>query len=368
MQKISTITADALRRMLASGEPGNIIDLRPVQERSEWFIPGSIHMDVYDKLKQNNASVFEAVHLDKSVPVVAVCAGGKTSQVAAVMLQQKGYQAFSLQNGMKGWSLAWNTAWQQFGDFEVWQVRRTGKGCLSYIISSNKDAVIIDASLPVEVYGQLVNQHHLSVKYVIETHIHADHLSRSKEVAQYFHIPLYLPVPNKVQFEFNSIKAGTNFPVGPVILQSISTPGHTLDSFSFYIDNKILLTGDTLFTNAVGRPDLKSNTAESREKARLLYQSLSKLLSFPDTVVVLPAHTNKPPEFDNIVIKTTIGEARKNITLLQSRKEEFINALLQKIPPPPPNFSTIIEKNIAGNYEGIDPVDLEAGANRCAIS
>ena len=138
--------------------------------------------------------------------------------------------------------------------------------------------------------------------------------------------------------------------------------------YSFYIDNKILITGDTIFTNGVGRPDLKSNVEESKEKARLLYQSLHKLLSLPDNVIILPAHTSKPIEFDNTLIQTTIGKAKREIAMLKYNEEEFISSLLQKIPPTPPNFLAIVEKNISGSYQDINPVDLEAGANRCAIS
>jgi len=364
-KEIDTVT---LCSWLASGKKVSILDIRPLHERNEWYIPGSIHIDAYDKLKTTDASALEGVHFDKAIPVVTVCAGGKTSVIAAQLLAEKGFDAYSLSQGMKGWSLAWNLAYQQFDGFEVWQVRRTGKGCLSYIIASNKEAIIIDASLPLEVYAQLINQNNFSVKHVIETHIHADHLSRSKEVAEYFHAPLHLPVPNKVQFEYNPIKPDTIFSIGSVTLQSISTPGHTLESCSFYIPNKILITGDTLFTNGVGRPDLKSGPEESREKAHLLFQSLNKLLSLPDNVIVLPAHTGTPPEFDNVLVKTTIGEAKKNIAMLQNSEKEFINSLLQKIPPTPPNFLSIVEKNIAGNYEDINPIDLEAGANRCAVS
>ena len=368
MSKNLSIDTNTLRTWLETGKKVSILDIRPMHEREEWFIPQSIHLDAYEKIKAKDPTALQELHLDKSIPVVTVCAGGKTSLIAAQLLAEKGYEAYSLSEGMKGWSLAWNIAYQQFDEFEVWQVRRTGKGCLSYIIASANEAIIIDASLPLEVYTQLINQNKLSVKYVIETHIHADHLSRSKEVAEYFHVPLYLPVPNKVQFEFDPIKPDTIFSIGSVVLQSIPTPGHTLESFSFNINNNILITGDTLFTNGVGRPDLKSNTEESRHKAHLLYASLNKLLSLPDSVIVLPAHTNKPVEFDNTLIKTTIGEAKKNITMLQRSEEEFTSSLLQKIPPVPPNFLSIVEKNITGNYEGIDPVDLEAGANRCAVS
>jgi glyoxylase-like metal-dependent hydrolase (beta-lactamase superfamily II)/rhodanese-related sulfurtransferase len=368
MQKNPIITVDALLNKLNSGEPVNIIDIRPPAERQEWFIPGSIHMNVYEKVKQQDAAAFEDIQLDVSVPVVTVCAGGKTSLPAAEMLRQKGYNAYSLESGMKGWSLAWNTAHQLFEGFEVWQVRRTGKGCLSYIIASNNEAIIVDASLPLEVYAGLVSRHRLNIKYVIETHIHADHISRSKEIAQYFNVPLYLPVPNKVQFEYRPIKEGASFTIGSISVQAISTPGHTPESFSFYVPEAVLFTGDTLFTNGVGRPDLKASEEETRQKAVLLYQSLHKLLALPGHVIVLPAHTNKPVEFDGILVKTAIDETKRNIPLLQMGKEQFIDSLLQKIPPTPPNFLSIAEKNIIGNYEGVNPIDLEAGANRCAVS
>jgi len=312
--------------------------------------------------------VLDEIKIPENAKVVTVCAAGRTSQIASNALREKGIDASSLEGGMKSWSLAWNIAFHPFDDFDVWQIRRTGKGCLSYILASAKEAIIIDASLPVQVYTGLVSKYDLSVKYVIETHIHADHLSRSKEVAQYFNVPLYLPVPNKVQFEFNPIKTNTLFLIGSMVLHSIPTPGHTLESYSFYVTNKILITGDTLFTNGVGRPDLKSNVEESKEKARLLYQSLHKLLSLPDNVIILPAHTSKPIEFDHKLVQTTIGEAKREIGMLKYDEEEFISSLLQKIPPTPPNFLAIVEKNISGSYQDINPVDLEAGANRCAIS
>lgn len=368
MQNIPVITADALSQKLSSGEAVTIIDIRPLHERSEWFIPGSIHADVYDRLKQNDETVFDDLPLDPSIPVVTVCAGGKLSLKAADLLIEKGYDAYSLQNGMKGWSLAWNIAQQQFDDFVIWQIRRTGKGCLSYVVASCNEAIIIDASLPVEVYTELVSQHQLSIKHVIETHIHADHLSRSKELAQYYNVPLQLPVPNKVQFEYSPVNGESRFSIGTIVLRSIPTPGHTLESYSFYIEDRILFTGDTLFTNGVGRPDLKASEAESREKAALLYRSLHQLLSLPDEVIVLPAHTNTPAAFDNTLIKTTLGEAKKNISLLQNNEAEFINSLLNKIPPTPPNFLLIAEKNKMGDYKDINPIDVEAGANRCAVS
>src|SRR6476660_6252643 len=142
----------------------------------------------------------DEVSLPKNVPVVAVCAAGRTSKIAARELRKKGIEAYSLERGMKGWSLAWNKAVIFFENYQIVQLRRTGKGCLSYIIASDGEAIAIDASLPIEVYENVLRSNKWYLKSVIETHIHADHLSRSKQLADHIRVPLQLPVPNKVTF------------------------------------------------------------------------------------------------------------------------------------------------------------------------
>ncbi|OQP60080.1 hypothetical protein A3860_34685 [Niastella vici] len=364
----TTVDAETLRTWLENNEPVFVLDIRPPSQREEWQIPGSHYLDAYKRLNEGDMSVLDEIEIPDNAKVVTVCAAGRTSQIASDALNEKGFDAVSLEGGMKAWSKAWNVAHKQFPDFEILQVRRTGKGCLSYIIFSNNEAIIIDASLPEEVYEELIHQHELSVKYVIETHIHADHLSRSKQVADFFKTPLFLPIPNKVQFGHKPVTEDTSFTVGAVTLKSLATPGHTLESYSYYIENNILVTGDTLFTNGVGRPDLKADPEQSRIKAGLLYHSLIKIASLPDNVLIFPAHTNKPVEFDGMLISSTIGEAKKNIPLLNSSENDFINALLAKIPPTPANYLSIVEKNLTGIFSELDSADLEAGANRCAIS
>ena len=368
MIKSPTIEVTALQQWLATGKKVNVLDIRPKNEWTEWYIPGSIYFDVYDKLRAKDSGVLEKLYIDKSIPVVTVCAGGKTSLMAAELLRDYGFEAYSLKEGMKGWSLSWNTAIISFPGFEVTQLRRTGKGCLSYIISSNQEAVVVDASLPVEVYEQILKENNLTLKYVIETHIHADHLSRSRQLALRNNAPLYLPVPNKVNFEFLPIDPAIPLQVGSISMAGIQTPGHTLESTSFLVNENLALTGDTLFINGVGRPDLKSNTEETVLKATMLYESLQKLLALPGSIIVLPAHTSKPVDFDNKPIQTSLGDIKKNVSILQLNEEEFIKTLLQRIPPTPDNYLSIVEKNLKGDFSDINPIDLEAGANRCAIS
>lgn len=364
----NTVDAETLRTWLENKEPVFVLDVRPPSEREEWQIPGSHYLDAYKRLNDGDKSVLEEIEIPDNVKVVTVCAAGKTSQIASKALKEKGVDAFSLEGGMKAWSKAWNIARKQFPDFEVLQIRRTGKGCLSYILSSGNEAVIVDASLQTSIYKELIQRYGLSVKYVIETHVHADHLSRSKQVADLFKVPLFLPVPNKVKYSHNPITENTSFKVGTTILKSLSTPGHTVESYCFYIENAILVTGDTIFTNGVGRPDLKAEAEQTRVKAELLYHSVKKLLSLPGHVFILPAHTNNPVDFDGKMITTTISEAKANISLLSSNEHEFITALLVKIPPTPANYLSIVEKNLTGNFSEFESDDLEVGANRCAIS
>jgi glyoxylase-like metal-dependent hydrolase (beta-lactamase superfamily II)/rhodanese-related sulfurtransferase len=368
MKSVREIDTNTLRTWLETGKEVSILDIRPIQERTEWFIPGSVYYNAYDKLKAHRPDALHGLHLDKTIPIVTICAGGKTSLIAAEQLTEQGFEAYSLQGGMKGWSLSWNTAKLSFPHFEIIQFRRTGKGCLSYLVASNNEAIIVDASLPVEAYQEYLSKEKLTLKHVIETHIHADHLSRSKQLAESNKATLNLPAPNKVNFDFVPVTGKTVFQIGNISIKAIQTPGHTTESTSYLIDDKVLLTGDTLFINGVGRPDLKANNDEAIQKSKMLYQSLQKLLALDEKIIVMPAHTSQPVEFDNTPIQTTIGSIKKNVAMLQLKEEEFINTILQRIPPTPANYLSIVEKNIKGDFSDINPVDLEAGANRCAIS
>lgn len=368
MAGVIEIDTNTLRSWLEDGKQVSILDIRPIQERSEWFIPGSIYFNAYDKLKANNPDALHGLHLNKTVPVVAICAGGKTSLIAADLLQKQGFEAYSLQGGMKGWSLSWNTAKISFPEFEIIQFRRTGKGCLSYMIISGNEAVVVDASLDITAYQKYLMAHKATLKFVLETHIHADHLSRSKQLADSNNAALHLPLTSKINFNYTPVTDSEFLKVGSINIRAIHTPGHTLESTSYLADDKVLLTGDTLFINGVGRPDLKANNDEAIQKSNLLYQSLQKLLAMDGNIVVLPGHTSQPVDFDDIPIQTTIGNIKLLVPLLQLPEEEFINTILQRIPPTPANYMPIVENNLKGDFTDINTIDLEAGANRCAIS
>jgi rhodanese-related sulfurtransferase len=104
METVKLISGETLRSWLDTDKKVSIVDIRPASQRSESSITGSIHVDAYDMLKQNDSSAFDNLYLDKSIPVVTFCGGGKASMIAAEMLAAKGYNAFSLEGGLNEWN------------------------------------------------------------------------------------------------------------------------------------------------------------------------------------------------------------------------------------------------------------------------
>lgn len=364
---VKNIDVDTLRSWLSSQKAIMVLDVRPAAQRAEWFIPGSIHVDAYDRLKAGDPGALAGVELDRHQPVVAVCAAGKTSQMAAALLNQEGFEAYSLEGGMKSWSLAWNQAMITFENFQVIQLRRTGKGCLSYIVASDGKALVIDASLPIDVYQGSLAENGWQLQAVIDTHLHADHLSRSRELAASGGATLYLPADSPVQFPFEPVSEGNTIQLGSVVFRVISTPGHTLENVAFLLEDKVLFSGDTLFTHSIGRPDLKADEQQTRRKTGWLYDSLQKLLQLDDAILVLPGHTSTPINFDNEVIGARLGDIKQQLSLVHLPKEAFVETVTAKTPPTPPNYLTIVERNRTGTVNEGEAIELEAGANRCAI-
>jgi glyoxylase-like metal-dependent hydrolase (beta-lactamase superfamily II)/rhodanese-related sulfurtransferase len=367
MATVKTIDTQTLSDWLATDKKVSILDIRPLSERTEWHIPQSIHLNVYENLKAGNRDAFDFLLLDKLLPIVTLCAGGNLSLFATELLSENGYDAYSLEGGMKAWNFAWDTAIIELGDVKIIQVRRLAKGCLSYIIGAGHKAMVIDASLHPSIYLNLAVQHGYVIEKVADTHIHADYVSRTKELAKATgaaHLMLDLA---KVNYNFTPIKNGVELDLGETTIKVIHTPGHTLESTSFLIEDSVLLTGDTLFIDSVGRPDLKANEHETWLKAAMLYDTLHLITALNDNVEILPAHTSKSIEIGQGIISSSLGQIKKSITMLSLEKEMFIETVLSKLPPTPANYLQIAEINRNADASGYSLADLEAGANRCAI-
>ena len=365
-----TIDVRALQDRLASGVPTTIVDVRTAGDREEWFIPGSLHVDAYEALKAGEAGPLEAATLPDDELIVTVCAAGRTSLTAAKLLRARGKRVVSLEGGMKAWTLAFNTADVPLEGtaVEAVQVRRTGKGCLSYVMASDGEAAVIDASLPPDVYLHLAEEQGWRIAHVLDTHVHADHLSRSRALASIAGADLHLPDDDRIAFEYRPVREGDVVPFGRATLRTLHTPGHTNESMSYVIDEAAVVTGDTLFADGIGRPDLKANRKEAARRAGMLYDSLQRLVrTVPSDALVLPGHTSRPVDFDGRPIAATIADVRRSVDILELPRDAFVERILARIPPTPANFEHIVALNEAGATEVDDVLELEAGANRCAI-
>ena len=363
------ISVDELRARLARQEPLTVLDVRPDEERTEWSIPGSLHVDAYDRLKAGDEHVLDDVDLPDGVPVITVCAAGRTSLIAADLLRRRGINATSLTGGMKAWSLAWNTARVDVpgSTATVIQVRRSGKGCLSYLVGAGNEPAVIDASLAPEVYLNLSAEHGWTITHVLDTHVHADHLSRSRALADQAGTTLHLPAQDRVSFSFNPLVDGDNLVVGDARLRALAVPGHTNESMAYLLDEGALFTGDTLFLTSVSRPDLEASAAEARERAGALYHSLKRLLELTGETIVLPGHISEPIAFNDEPLAAPLERVREQTPLLQQDETTFVETILGRIPPTPPNHQVIVLANEAGTFPAGDVTDVEAGANRCAV-
>jgi glyoxylase-like metal-dependent hydrolase (beta-lactamase superfamily II) len=361
-----SISTDELRELLATGRPVTVVDIRTTADR-EWSISGSVHIDAYDAV--NSGTLGPLAGLDGGAgPVVTVCGMGRTAAKATALLRAGGVEALTLEGGMRAWSLAWNTAEATIAGHRVVQVRRTGKGCLSYIVGSGFEAVVIDASVDPGVYVRLLEDRGWRLTAVVDTHIHADHLSRSRVLAEREGAELWLPAQNRSRHSFRPVADGDRIRFGSAALVALRTPGHTVESTSFLLDQAAAFTGDTVFLAGVGRPDLEGGADdESASRTRLLHQSISRLLQLPSRTLVFPGHVSEPTPFDGRLLATTIGEIRDNVALARLTEAEFVEAVLARIPLSPPNHSLIVELNERGELPE-DPAALEAGPNRCAVS
>jgi glyoxylase-like metal-dependent hydrolase (beta-lactamase superfamily II) len=360
------ITVAELQELLAAGQPVTVLDVRSPSD-VDWEIPGAIQVDAYGDLQSGRLGPLAKLNLPPG-PVVTVYEVGRTAAIATDRLRANGVEALTLDGGMRSWSLAWNTAQTTISDCEVVQVRRTGKGCLSYIVESDSEAIVIDASVDPKVYVRLIRERGWRLVAVADTHIHADHLSRSKLLAHLDGAELFLPAQDRAQYPFRPVIDGDRIAFGSTALVAMRTPGHTEESTTYVLDCAAAFTGDTLFVNSVGRPDLDSGAREElASRARLLHMSVRRILELPKAAQVLPGHVSDPTPFDGRTLVTTVGTIRETLALARLEEAEFVRAVLARIPPDPPNHMRIVELNERGEFPG-DPSELEAGANHCAVA
>lgn len=367
---MTEITPETLsNRLEEDSEDLIVLDIRHESAYEEWHIPGSQNIDVYDELDSDpHAAAAALSSLPTDREVVTVCAVGHRSQQATDLLRERGYDAKTLVDGMQGWARVHRSAPLPTTDAEIVQVARPGTGCLSYVIRSEGEALVVDPSQYTQVYEKLLTQEGTALTGVLETHAHADHVSGAAALAATYDVPYYLhPDDAGDRSDTTALTDGQEVTVGSTNLTILHTPGHTDGSVTVDVGGDVLLTGDTLFLESVGRPDLDDERQGAVEqRARTLHHSLQRILTQTDGDRVLPAHmtgTPSPP------VSAPLGEIRQHNELLEAPADEFVSQVTQDMPEKPANHDRIKKANLDQlTLDESDARQLEVGPNQCAAN
>ncbi|ASK61902.1 hypothetical protein CFK37_06880 [Virgibacillus phasianinus] len=372
----TTITANKLAKKIVNQEDVFILDVRNKDEFEKWKIEGkqvTIMNEPYFNLLDGVETI--ANQLQKDQEVIVVCAKGGSSQMVALELEEAGFtNVFDLKGGMKAWSEHLEPV--KVGTLQdggsIYQFVRLGKGCLSYVIESHGEALIVDPSRMIEQYEMFVADRGIQIGHVIDTHLHADHISGGHRLAEKTGAAYYLPPKDamEVTFDYTALEEGNDIIIGntTVKVNPIYSPGHTLGSTSLIIDDRYLLTGDILFVESIGRPDLAGKAADWVSDLRdTLYYRYKELA---DDLIVLPAHYSFLKELaDDGKVSARLGDLYQTNAGLQINDEnEFRKMVTENLPDQPNAYQEIRKTNMGKiNPKEEQQKEMEIGPNHCAV-
>ncbi|QDP42056.1 MBL fold metallo-hydrolase [Radiobacillus deserti] len=356
-------------------EEVHLLDIRRKNDVNAWAIEGEqVHSvnQTLPEIQENPEHVKSMLPSDE--PVYVVCYKGISAQAATAILQQAGMDNVTyLVGGMEAWGEHLEpvkVASLQQG--AIHQFVRVGKGCLSYMIASGDEAVVVDPNRMIEVYLSFAQQNGWTITHVIDTHLHADHISGGRMLAEKTGATYWFPPEEEnVPFEYELLEHDMTFSLNnnSVSIQTIHTPGHTLGSTSLLIHDKYLLTGDTLFVTSIGRPDL---AGKANEWTSLLYNTLYETIrAITHDVHIFPTHFSALHELnkDGGVYSTKHSIYQSNYRLNIDSYQAFENMITNNLPAQPNSYQEIRDINMGkANVESSKWPTMEAGPNRCAVS
>jgi glyoxylase-like metal-dependent hydrolase (beta-lactamase superfamily II)/rhodanese-related sulfurtransferase len=372
MGKNIAITPAEFKRRLDKGEVSFIFDLRNKEDFEAWRVEGRGPIETLN-IPQMHFVAEEEKYLGrfpKDRQIVAICPHGDSSRYSAELLSENGFDAVSLEGGIDAWS-EYYEATKASDDPAVYQVLRVAKGCLSYLIASGGEAAVIDPPRHTSRILELADKLGVRITRVLDTHLHADHVSGGRDLAAAAGAE-YLLNPEDAggaTYVFTALADGQVIPVGGSRIAVIHSPGHTPGSTSFLLDGKYLFTGDTIMKGSVGRPDLGGL---AQQWAVMLHKTLfERFASLPDGAMVLPAHSASMAEQDSrSLICLTLGEARGRLDLFKTKDlGQFIDRVRHSLLHNPERYKDIRKVNL-GAIPADEPYkkELEIGKNLCGMA
>ncbi|PGZ14925.1 MBL fold metallo-hydrolase [Bacillus cereus] len=353
-----------------------ILDVRNEVDYMDWKIEGkqisSMNKPYFDLLEGVEGILEE---LPKEKDILVVCAKEGSSKFVAEQLVESGLNnVYYLAGGMKAWSEYVKPV--KVGDLKdggsIYQFNRLGKGCLSYMVISNGEAAVIDAARTIETYEEFAKEQEAVITNVMDTHLHADHISGGRKLAEKVNGTYWLPPKDaeEVVFSYESLVEGAVITVGEtkIDIEAIYSPGHTIGSTSFIVDDAYLLSGDILFVDSIGRPDLAGKAEDWVSDLRNTLYKRYKGLS--QDLIVLPAHYSKISEMDErgIVSAKLQDLFESNAGLNIGDEAEFRKIVTENLPPQPNAYQEIRQTNMGNlNPSTEEEHEMEIGPNRCAV-
>jgi len=373
---LSEMTVDQLAKKVLSNERLFILDVRNQDVFKDWKVEGK-SIEIVNKPYVDLIEGVEDIvgELPQSEAIVVVCAKEHSSKFVGDMLVEAGFEeVFYLKGGMKRWSDHLEPV--KIGDLSdggsIYQFVRIGKGCLSYAIESGNEAVIIDPVRTIDPFISFAEERGLTIKHVVDTHLHADHISGGRAIREETGATYWLPPKDAEKIVFDYQELTEDHPIqfngSDSMLRVIYSPGHTIGSTSIVVDNKYLLTGDVLFVQSIGRPDL---AGRAEDWAGYLWNTLyRRYREMSEDLIVLPAHFGDSSELNKEgSVQEKLGVLFKENTGLQIKEAEFTAKVSENLPPQPNEFTAIRETNMGKQKPTQEEQqEMEIGPNRCAIN
>ncbi len=380
MPELPQIPPDELARRLDRGEPLQVLDVRAADKVAAGHVAFGLALEFR---AMPNSRIFalpslDPLGLDAARPVAVICGHGNSSRQTTAFLRERGYEAFSVAGGMAGWETVYvaRRLVPTPSLEHVIQLDRVGKGALSYVLVSDGDAVLVDPGRHLDRYGALLAELRATLAAVVDTHMHADYLSGARAAARRWHVPYFLHADDAVspydgtpgRLAHQPLADGDTIAFGRATLRAVHVPGHTLGSLALVADDGLVLTGDFLFAQSVGRPDL-GGQAESW--AKLLWSSLERVRrEWPGDLIVLPGHyaTELERRADRTVAARFDVISATNTAAAIQDERAFLRWVAEHQTTAPEAYRTIKLANLGlVDVSDTDAEGLESGPNQCAV-
>jgi len=378
---LDQLTVAELAAAIDAGEDLTVVDTRPPESFEAWHVPGAINVPYHPVEGLGDGIDWDGVIATvEGQRVAVICGKGLSSTSFGFELSTRGYDVEVVKGGMEDWSKLYDVVEVETdGDLFVAQIQRRAKGCLGYVVGDRGagEALVVDPTRQHHEFELVAADNGMLVTGILDTHVHADHVSGGRALAERLSVPYYLSADadeRDVDFEYESVADGDTLSIGEVDIEVLAAPGHTTELVNLLVDDRYLLSADTLFVESVGRTELEFGEEGAEHGARLLYETLhQRYESLSDDVIVLPGHVSVDADgrfgvgSPGELISATLGTLRESLDLLGLDEVAFVERLTGEGNEKPPNYQVVIDVN-RGRLEldESEATEVELGPNNCA--